>query len=274
MVPESLRRALRSVQLLLSRFRMATSYFNQKYAQILKWLFSSQETSNFTYELTDENLMVLTHVCSLVTKRPYAEIQAYIEEARGNSELISHISECEKRNSMQSMVGEVNDFGRRLGWYAIARAIKPKLIVETGVERGHGALLLSYALMKNTAEGAPGQYLGTDINPGAGVLLSGKYATHGKILYGDSIESLLKIQEPIDLFINDSDHSADYEAQEYETIAKKLSKNAIVLGDNSHVTEKLALFSKTANRSFLFFKEVPKDHWYPGAGIGISFNPN
>lgn len=33
----------------------------------------------------------------------------------------------------------------------------------------------------------------------------------------------------------------------------------------------VAIFSRQYGRSFLMFKEQPKDHWYPGAGIGISF---
>jgi hypothetical protein len=76
---------------------------------------------------------------------------------------------------------------------------------------------------------------------------------------------------PVDLFINDSDHSAEYEAREYEAIAPLLSENAVILGDNAHVTDKLARFSREQGRNFLMFNERPKDHWYPGAGIGISF---
>ncbi|WP_394359037.1 class I SAM-dependent methyltransferase [Leptolyngbya boryana] len=90
-------------------------------------------------------------------------------------------------------------------------------------------------------------------------------------MYGDSIESLKHLDVPIDIFINDSDHSAEYEAEEYRTIASKLSDRAIVLGDNSHVTNKLLEFSLTMNRNFVFFKEIPTQHWYPGGGIGISF---
>ena len=102
-------------------------------------------------------------------------------------------------------------------------------------------------------------------------MLSGDYADYGKILYGDSIESLKKFDGPIDLFINDSDHSATYEAKEYETIKDKLSERAVILGDNSHCTDKLFEFSLAAQRDFIFFQERPKDHWYPGGGIGISF---
>ena len=134
-----------------------------------------------------------------------------------------------------------------------------------------GACLLTAALKRNAQEGYEGRYFGTDINPLAGYLLSGDYANYGSILYGDSIESLKKFGSDIDLFINDSDHSAEYEAEEYKTIANMLSQYAVILGDNSHCTDKLLEFSLEANRHFIFFQERPKKHWYPGAGIGISF---
>jgi hypothetical protein len=78
---------------------------------------------------------------------------------------------------------------------------------------------------------------------------------------------------PVDLFINDSDHSADYEYREYQVIAPKLSANAVILGDNAHTNDKLARYSEETGRSYLFFKEDPAEHWYPGGGIGFSFLP-
>jgi predicted O-methyltransferase YrrM len=163
------------------------------------------------------------------------------------------------------------DFGRRLGWYAFARVLKPKIIIETGVDKGIGSVLLCSALLKNKEEGFDGRFFGTDINPEAGYLLKGKYAELGKILYGDSIETLSQFNEKIDLFINDSDHSAEYEYREYITIKDKIAENGVILGDNSHTTDKLAIFSNETKRNFLFFREEPSGHWYPGAGIGISF---
>jgi hypothetical protein len=127
--------------------------------------------------------------------------------------------------------------------------------------------------MRNKAEGFDGKYIGTDKDPNAGFLFTKPYSDFGKIFYGDSIESLKAIQD-IDLFINDSDHSADYEYHEYLTIAANLTPNAIILGDNSHISDSLRRFSEERHRHFLFFPEKPKDHWYPGAGIGISFRPN
>ena len=140
----------------------ATRYFNKKYLQIIKWMFTSKEDTNFTYDLEDKNL-------------------------------------------------------------------------------------------------------------NAGYLFDDIYSEMGEILYGDSIESLSNLNENIDLFINDSDHSALYERNEYLTIINKLNINSVILGDNSHSTDELLNFSIINKRNFVLFKEKPKNHWYPGAGIGISY---
>ena len=34
----------------------ATKYFNNKYFQILRWTLNSREDTNYTYDLTDQNL--------------------------------------------------------------------------------------------------------------------------------------------------------------------------------------------------------------------------
>jgi predicted O-methyltransferase YrrM len=258
------RPVLRRVSALRASRRFYDFYFRPRTSSIFSVVLATGETHNFTYELTERNLLYLAETIACVTQKPSLEIEGYIEEARNDGELRNLTLE-DKRSDLQC------PFGRRLGWYAIARATRPRVIVETGVERGHGALILCAALLRNANNGKPGRYYGTDINPAAGRLLTGKYAEVGKILYGDSIESLRRLGETIDLFINDSDHSVDYEFAEYLTIADKLSPGALVLGDNAHVTDKLAQFSRLHGRRFLFFQEDPKNHWYPGGGIGISF---
>lgn len=136
---------------------------------------------------------------------------------------------------------------------------------------GLSFVISTAALMQNAKEGYEGFYYGTDINHNAGYLLTEPYNQYGKIVYDDSIESLKKINKNIDMFINDRGHSAEYEMREYIAISEKLSDDAIILGDNSHVTDKLETFARSTNRRFLFFAEKPKQHWYPGGGIGIAF---
>jgi hypothetical protein len=95
----------------------------------------------------------------------------------------------------------------------------------------------------------------------------------GTILYGDSIDSLTALDVTVDVFVNDSDHSAEYEGREYRVIASKLSERAVIIADNAHVTDELLKFSRETGRQFLFFREEPANHWYLGAGIGLSFKP-
>ncbi len=264
---------LKKVKILndLRRVVYASSYFNAKYLQILKWGFSSNEDTNYTYNLTANNLDYLAKLIAVITNASYGEIINYINEINNDEELKEHVQKCTKESKYRKYADAEVRFGKRAGWYAFARVMKPKLIVETGVDKGLGSVVLSAALLKNKAEGFEGNYIGTDIDPKAGYLLKDKYAENAEILYGDSIESLQKLDKTIDLFINDSDHSTDYEYREYQTIKQLINNKSVILGDNSHFSEKLVKFSIEENREFLFFQEKPQDHWYPGGGIGISF---
>jgi hypothetical protein len=255
----------------LRRIWHASKYYKGKYIEILKWGFKSREDTNYTYELEETNIMYLAQLISHISGKPLQLILEYIDEAQQDQELKKHIITETLNSPFKSTADPEVHFGRRLGWYAFVRAMKPAIVVETGVDKGLGSVLLCAGLLKNKAEGFPGWYFGTEINPSGGYLLKGRYAEVGRILYGDSIQSLVKFDRTIDLFINDSDHSADYEYREYLTIRDKITNKSILLGDNSHCTDKLSTFSIESGRDFLFFQEKPTNHWYPGAGIGISF---
>lgn len=256
------------------RFGRACAHYNSKYIQIVKWTINSKEDTNYTYHLTEDSKLNIAHAIAIATKAEVNQVIEYMDEAEADEELKNQILAATKASDLTNFSDNEVRFGKRLGWYAIARVMKPKVIIETGIDKGLGSILLSSAVLRNRAEGYPGAFYGTDINPKAGYLLSGKYKEGGEILFGDSIESLKAFEQEIDLFINDSDHSADYEYNEYLTIKPKLGEKSIILGDNSHCTDKLARFSMAENRHFLFINEVPKDHWYPGAGIGISYPKN
>jgi len=253
------------------RLWYAAQYYTPTIRLIWKWLVKSKETTNYTYDLTPTNLRYLAHYVSVITACPLQRIMEYFHEPEYDSDLIKHLASAARCSPVPGVTDDYPHFGRRIVWYAFARALKPSVVVETGVDKGLGAVLLCSALVRNGQEGYPGQYYGTDINPKAGFLLGGKYASVGKILVGDSIQSLRGLRH-VDLFINDSDHSADYEYQEYQTIATKISDDSVILGDNSHCTDCLVRFAEETGRSFLFVKEQPKDHWYPGGGVGVCFN--
>ena len=251
---------------------VASKYFNIKYYQIFKWSINSNENTNYTYKLTEKNNLELIKIFEVIFKDSnFTQIKSYVEELEQDQDIRNHIRESTSKSNFKNLADSEIEFSRRLGWYICVRLLKPKILVETGVDKGLGSVVLIRALMRNKEEGFSGYYYGTDINPEAGYLLNGDYNNYGEILYGDSIETLNKMTSEVDLFINDSNHSAEYEYKEYLAIKNKLSKAAIILGDNSHSTDKLVKFSVENDRSFVLFREEPSKHWYPGAGIGISY---
>ena len=237
----------------------------------LTWLIRSREYTNFTYHLTQRNKAHLACFVAEVTGITYERARQYMNELDNDVVLKTHIQEYIAKSKDACFADLDVRFGRRSGWYAFVRAVKPRIIVETGVDKGLGSCVLTAALLRNAEEGQPGYYYGTDINPRAGYLLQGRYAQFGRILYEDSVESLKKLTEIIDVFINDSDHSVEYEAGEYRAVENKLSHQALVLGDNAYLTDQLLKFAIRTGRSFLYFQEKPKDHWHPGGGIGVAF---
>jgi len=262
---------LGKILLMMFRFKIVIGYYINPIKQIFLWLLRSNETTNFTYDISPINKKYLISFISVITGKNINEIQKYIREIENDVELKNHITNYTKQSKEQYMADLNPEYGRRIGWYATIRANKPKIVIETGVDKGLGSCIITAALIKNTEEGYPGRYYGTDINQKAGYLLKGKYADFGEIMYGDSIDSLKKFNCQIDIFINDSDHSPEYEWEEYQIIKNKLSDNAIILGDNSHTNTKLLEFSMDEGRKFLFFQENPLKHWFPGAGIGASY---
>jgi predicted O-methyltransferase YrrM len=259
------------VALFAYRSQFALGYFYRPLFNLLKWLIHSKETTNFTYDLEDKNKRYLASMIADVVNLDFREIMAYFKEIEQDEDLRKHIADATARSDWAFTADKEVRLGSRIGWYAIARATKPKIAIEAGVDKGLGSCVITAALKKNSQEGYAGRYYGLDINPKAGYLLSEDYANYGSMLYGDSVESLEKFNGVVDLYVSDSDHSPEYEAREYRAIAGKLSERAIVLGDNSHVTDKLLEFSLAANRHFVFFQEKPFEHWYPGGGFGISY---
>ena len=97
----------------------------------------------------------------------------------------------------------------------------------------------------------------------------GRAQNGNAILDSIEVEAISKIDQ-IDLFIHDSDHSAEHESREFKLLQSRLSAEGIVLSDNSHVKTELAKWSLEHGRRFVYFSEQPLNHWYPGAGIGVS----
>ena len=166
-------------------------------------------------------------------------------------------------------------FGRRLGWYAIARIRRPRLIVETGVHDGLGSTALLRALERNAADGFPGELVSIDIRRSVGWLIPDGLRPRHRLVIGDALVNITSAaaDRPIDMFIHDSDHRYEHETAEFETAVRVAAPNAILLSDNAHASSAFADLCARHGLAYRFWHEVPRGHFYPGAGIGISRAP-
>lgn len=244
---------------------MVAQYNAAALSRSARWLVRSREHTNFTYDLTRLNLEHLAWWVAGVTGVSAKQARAYIDEA-SSSKLHEHVREATATSSRRGLADTEVRLHKRLGWYALVRALRPEHIVETGTDKGLGSVVLAAALLRN----GRGRLTTIDVNPEAGYLIRGDYAKVTKLRIGDSVAALAALTERVDLFLHDSLHTLEHELAEYSAVAPHLCEGAVVLSDNAHVTDALPTWAEATGRRFSYFQERPADHWYPGGGIGLA----
>jgi hypothetical protein len=238
--------------------------------QNLRWLATSRETTNFTYDLEAANEQFLAANVAFITGRSRAEVLHLFEEVATDREIHSVYTSAVDRSSLAVVTDREIRLARRKVWYAIARLLRPTVVVETGVDKGLGSLVLCAALKRNAAEGFPGRYFGTDINPEAGWLLSGDLLAYGEFLVGDSITSLERLDRSIDMLVSDSCHDPEYEFREYLVVKDKLSDAFVAISDQG--TTKLMEAAETSGWQFLAMRERSTGTIHEGTDFGVAFS--
>ena len=118
-------------------------YLKPRLSELIQWAQRSRETSNFTYDLTDLNLAQLAGWVSMISNCTLQQANQWIQELRQDDALRQHLNTL-TANSNSAITADLNmGYGRRLGWYALVRALKPQTVVETGVDKGLGSCVLS-----------------------------------------------------------------------------------------------------------------------------------
>ncbi len=250
------------------RARTVAGFEWQQLRRSFGWLVSSREYTNFTYDLTTENVAEMAWFVAAVTGIGFDESFGYIEELHDDQALLDHLRRAVNDSPLRRVMDSEPRFGRRAAWYAIVRATRPRHVVETGVDKGLGSCVLAAALLRNADEGHVGRLTALDINPDAGALIGGKYASVVDLHYGDSIAMLASSASPVDLFLHDSDHRYEYQSAEYQAVAASLTEDSLVMSDHGGLA--LSDFARSSGRRFLVFREDPADHWSSGCVLGVA----
>ncbi|MPZ26208.1 MAG: class I SAM-dependent methyltransferase [Micromonosporaceae bacterium] len=237
-----------------------------------RWLFTSREHHNYTYDLTALNRTHLAWFVAQVCGVPVAAVRGWFAELDSDAALRDQLAAATAAAARRGLADRQVRYGRRIGWYAMVRARRPAHVVETGVDKGLGSSVLAAALLRNAAEGHPGRLSALDINPEAGYLVAAQpWSGVVDLVLGDSVASIGRLATPVDLFLHDSDHAAAHERAELAAVEPKLAPGALLLTDNVTGTDVLARHAEATGRRFLAFTERPARHWFPGDGIGAAW---
>jgi len=256
---ETLRRTGASRLMWLRKAEILRSY-GLRPADHLGYLLADPELNNFTYDIANRDALR-----QWLDGNVGIGAGSFVDELERDAVLRGELA----RRLRWRPDAKFQHFGRRLGWYAVVRMRKPRLVIETGTHNGLGAVAILAALARNAEEGEGGRLLSIDPREGGGWLVPSRLKARWEVVRSTSFEALpgrLCGRRP-EMFIHDSDHSLECETWELE-LAVELGATTL-LSDNSHASRVLASIADERNAHYALFRERPL-HWYPGGGIGLA----
>lgn len=245
---------------------MVARYDAHVIGRSVDWLVHSRETTNFTYDLSPLNCDQLCWFVSVISGAKIGQVRSWMQELEDNKKLTEQLTRRLSSNPRRGICAKEPHWARRLGWYALVRAVQPDHVVETGTQLGIGSSAIAAALLEN----GHGRLTTIDIDQEAGFLIEEPWASVIDRHIGSSLDVLRELRD-VDMFLHDSLHTYDYETQELAAVEPNLSADAIILSDNAHDSSALSDWSERTGHRYLFFKEQPLNHWWPGDGIGAAW---
>ena len=254
------------------RFHALIQYraFSRSLRLALRYLLSGRELDNFTFDIDNREILAtfVADTCGLDAKA----VRGAMSELDNDAWL---------RDSIDGVLAGRRDrephmaYGRRLGWYALTRLTSPRLVVETGVHDGLGSSVFLRAIQRNAEDGVDGRLLSFDVRPDVGWLIPEELRSRHELVIADSVLALpgAVADRQVDLYLHDSLHTYEHESAELESVLALASPGAILMSDNARSGPAMGDFCRRHRLPFALFLDVSVDHFYPGAGIGITRLP-
>lgn len=230
-----------------------------------RFVLASPEPDNYTYRITNEP--ELAAWAAGVARCDEASARTLVQEPSRDAELAERLRTATANHWLWTKRSP--PFGKRLGWYALARALRPRRVIEIGAHDGLGSMLLLRALELNERDGFPGTLVSFDVNPSAGWLVGEHPLWQLRIQSSDEgLPEVASAAAPVDMLIYDGWHTFEAEYADLRMAADHLSAEGVLVSDDAQVTRALARLSEELGFAYSEFQEVPVDHFYPGAMLG------
>ena len=151
--------------------------------------------------------------------------------------------------------------------YLVARAAKPRVVIETGVLYGAASAHILAALARNGS----GELHSVDLphepgEPPHGFLVPEELCSRWRLIVGDSrreLPALLDRVPTVDLFHHDSLHTSEHMTWEFETVRPRLSDNGVVSSHDVRIAHSLReIFRPNAFQTFCERRGLRWDTFY------------
>lgn len=252
------------ILLLPLRFFIAVQNVWHRMFPILPWLLRSREFGVETYRTTRLNQIALCSTLAVVTGKPASELRRYLDEIDSDVALHDYLRSVIRASQFRWSLDHEFGPGRRLAYYLLIRALRPRFVVEAGVKHGFGALLISRALARNREEGDVGEYLGLELQGKYDSFIWRNYPDRvGKIEYGDSASLIAELQAKIDCFIHETTSEPEHVIAQLSALLPRLSENSVIA--SPWLLPELIEYAEAHHKSFLVHQEDPDCHWYAGS---------
>lgn len=178
-------------------------------------------------------------LASIIQLSPF-KIKRLINEPFKNQKFVNHLRKCEKKMAILEQPGADLYAKKVLIQYAIVRALRPSIVVETGVANGVSSSYILLAMHLNKK----GTLHSIDIgdksflppNEETGWIIPKWLRSRWVLHIGDSKEvlpALLRELKNIDVFIHDSLHTYEHMLFEFLTAWPYLNSGGILISDDA-----------------------------------------
>ena len=234
---------------------------------IAKFVLLDPETHSYSYELANRDELV--EFCASLLGIGSPEVAAYLAEIDSDPELGTRL----RRRTLARIDAKWRmPLGNRLLWYVIARAVKPRLTVETGIFDGLGSLMLLRALDRNAGEGADGRLLSIDLDPRSGWIVPDRLRGRWEPVFGDILTDL----EPavagreVGPLVHDSVHAERFQRFEFELALAHAAAPLYVVDCSGLTLPVLREVCAERGGRHAYFLERPARHFYEPTGTSVA----
>ena len=245
-------------------------------------------------EIDQETRENIQNFVKSLTKANHAEIKGYLSEILGDNQFLDSIANKSNEASGKqpfSLKVLAIDRPSYLALYVLCRALKPTVVVETGVASGMSSSYLLRALDKN----GKGKLYSIDvpwhtvtqnwkphfseetltampIEKTSGWIIPDFIRSRWELIIGKSTEKLPQLLNnvgPVDVFFHDSEHTYDNMFWEFKTVWPALKKGGILLAHNIEATNAFVDFEGSVGGEHFSVSGVNNDGWKVTTGAKI-----